>query len=97
MTRKIVRCAVPAAVLLFLYFPILMLAFYSLTDATQIGTFRFFTLKNYATLFTTEELRNMIFGTILLALVSALMGLETTVGAVRSTVFPWLSSTSWTI
>jgi spermidine/putrescine transport system permease protein len=85
VTRKIVRCAVPAAVLLFLYFPILMLAFYSLTDATQIGTFRFFTLKNYATLFTTEELRNMIFGTILLALVSALIAtILGTLGAVGS-------------
>ena len=73
MIRKTVRCAVPAAVLLFLYFPILMLAFYSLTDATQIGSFRAFTMKNYATLFTTEELRNMIFGTILLALGSALI------------------------
>ena len=59
--------------LLFLYIPILMLAFYSLTDATQIGTFRSFTLKNYATLFGTEELRNMIVGTILLALGSALI------------------------
>ena len=73
MTRKIVRWTVPILVLLFLYIPILMLAFYSLTDATQIGTFRSFTLKNYATLFGTEELRNMIVGTILLALGSALL------------------------
>ena len=73
MTRKIVRWTVPILVLLFLYIPILMLAFYSLTDATQIGTFRSFTLKNYATLFGTEELRNMIVGTILLALGSALI------------------------
>ena len=85
MIRKTVRCAVPAAVLLFLYFPILMLAFYSLTDATQIGTFRAFTMKNYATLFTTEELRNMIFGTILLALGSALIAtILGTLGAVGS-------------
>ena len=69
--RKTVRLAVPIAVLLFLYVPILLLAFYSLTDATQIGTFHSFTLKNYATLFSTEELRNMIFGTVLLALASA--------------------------
>ncbi len=73
MTRKIVRLAVPVLVLLFLYVPILMLAFYSFTDATQIGTFRTFTLKNYATLFTTPELRNMIVGTILLALGAALI------------------------
>lgn len=73
MTRKIVRCVIPVLVLMFLYIPILMLAFYSLTDATQIGTFRNFTLKNYTTLFSTEELRNMIFGTVLLALGSALI------------------------
>ena len=69
--KKTIRWAVPVAVLLFLYIPILVLAFYSLTDATQIGSFRNFTLKNYATLINTEELRNMIFGTILLALGSA--------------------------
>lgn len=69
--KKTIRWVVPVAVLLFLYIPILVLAFYSLTDATQIGSFRSFTLKNYATLINTEELRNMIFGTILLALGSA--------------------------
>ena len=66
MSKKLYRCAVPALVLLFLYLPILILAFYSFTDATQIGAIRAFTLKNYRTLFTTEELRNMIAGTILL-------------------------------
>ena len=85
MIRKTVRWAVPIAVLLFLYIPILMLAFYSLTDATQIGSFRNFTLKNYETLFTTEELRNMIVGTILLALCSALIAtLLGTLGAIGS-------------
>ena len=85
MTRKIVRLAVPVLVLLFLYVPILMLAFYSVTDATQIGTFRSFTLKNYVTLFSTEELRNMIVGTILLALGSALIAtLLGTLGAIGS-------------
>ena len=85
MTRKIVRLAVPVLVLLFLYVPILMLAFYSVTDATQIGTFRSFTLKNYVTLFSTEELRNMIVGTVLLALGSALIAtLLGTLGAIGS-------------
>ena len=73
MTRKIVRIAFPVLVLLFLYVPILMLAFYSITDATQIGSFRNFSFQNYVTLFTTEELRNMIIGTVLLALGSALI------------------------
>lgn len=85
MTRKIVRWTVPILVLLFLYVPILMLAFYSFTDATQIGSFRNFTLKNYATLFATEELRNMIVGTILLAFGSALIAtLLGTLGAIGS-------------
>ena len=60
-------------VLLFLYAPILILAFYSFTDATQIGTFRTFSLANYITLVTTEELRNMILGTLILAVGSALL------------------------
>jgi spermidine/putrescine transport system permease protein len=85
VTRKIVRWTVPILVLLFLYVPILMLAFYSFTDATQIGSFRNFTLKNYATLFATEELRNMIVGTILLAFGSALIAtLLGTLGAIGS-------------
>ena len=85
MIRKTVRLAVPILVLLFLYVPILMLAFYSLTDATQIGTFRTFTLKNYVTLFTTEELRSMILGTVLLALGSAaIAAILGTLGAVGS-------------
>ena len=36
--KKTIRWVVPVAVLLFLYIPILVLAFYSLTDATQIGS-----------------------------------------------------------
>ena len=77
------RILAPVLVLLFLYVPILILALYSFTDATQIGAIRSFTLKNYVTLFTTEELRNMIFGTLLLALVSALLAtILGTLGAV---------------
>lgn len=60
-------------VLLFIYAPILILAVYSFTDATQIGAIRGFSLDNYVTLFTTPELRDMILGTILLAVVSAIL------------------------
>ena len=85
MSRKIARCLVPVLVLLFLYVPILILALYSFTDATQIGAIRGFTLKNYETLFTTEELRNMIVGTVLLALGSALLATVLgTLGAIGS-------------
>lgn len=62
-----------ALVLLFLYAPILILAFYSFTDASQIGTFKNFSLANYVTLVTTEELREMIVGTLVLAVASALL------------------------
>ena len=58
-------------VLIFMYAPILILMAYSFTNATTIGAFRGFSLHNYVTLFTTPDLRNMIFGTVLLALVSA--------------------------
>lgn len=52
---------------LFIYLPILILAVYSFTDSTNIGAIRKFSLHNYVTLFTTQELRNMILGTLLLA------------------------------
>ena len=58
-------------VLIFMYAPILILMAYSFTNATTIGAIRGFSLHNYVTLFTTPDLRNMIFGTVLLSLVSA--------------------------
>jgi len=60
-----------ACVLIFLYAPILILMVYSFTDATNIGAIRGFSMHNYVTLFTTPELRDMIIGTLLLALGSA--------------------------
>jgi len=57
--------------LLVLYLPILILAVYSFTDATQLGAIRGFSMHNYVTLFTTPELRNMIIETLLLAFCSA--------------------------
>ena len=83
MIRKITRAGIPILVILFLYVPILVLALYSFTDSTQIGAIRSFTLKNYVTLFTTPELQEMILGTILLALSSALLA---TIGALPP---PW--------
>ncbi|MGN8818650.1 ABC transporter permease [Oribacterium sp. HCP28S3_H8] len=60
-----------AIVFLFLYLPILILAVYSFTDSTTIGAIRGFSLRNYVTLISTEELRNMIAGTLALAVGSA--------------------------
>lgn len=72
-------------VLLFMYAPILVLAVYSFTSSTMLGSIRGFSLENYVTLFTTPELISMILGTILLALVVALLStILGTVGAVGS-------------
>jgi spermidine/putrescine transport system permease protein len=57
----------------FMYAPILILAVYSFTDATNIGAIRGFSLHNYVTLFTTSELADMIWGSIALALSSAVI------------------------
>ena len=85
MSKKAVRCIVPCLVLLFLYMPILILAFYSFTEATQIGAAGGASLKNYAYLFTDEKIRSMIIGTVVLALVSATLAtLLGTLGAVGS-------------
>lgn len=69
--------------LIFLYAPILILAVYSFTDATNIGAIRGFSLDNYVTLFTTEELRDMIVGTLVLAIsASVLATILGTAGAI---------------
>lgn len=60
-------------VLLFMYAPILILAVYSFTDATNIGAIRGFSLHNYVTLFTTPELADMIIGSLLLAIGSSIL------------------------
>ena len=71
--KKLWKSIFFVVMLLLLYLPILILAVYSFTDATTIGTIRGFSLQNYVTLFTTEELRTMIFGTLTLAFASALI------------------------
>ena len=72
-------------VLVFLYAPIMILMFYSFTGSTTIGAVRGFSLHNYVTLFTTDELRNMIIGTLLLAVgASALATVLGTLGAIGS-------------
>ena len=73
MMKKLWKSIFFVAMLLLLYLPILILAVYSFTGATPIGTIRGFSLQNYVTLFTTEELRPMIFGTLTLAVTSALI------------------------
>lgn len=69
--KKILGNLFLVLVLVFMYAPILILTVYSFTSATNIGAIRGFSIQNYVTLFTTPELRDMILGTVLLALGSA--------------------------
>ena len=83
--KKTFRIAFIALMFAFLYAPILILAFYSFTDASQIGSFQQFSVANYITLFTTEEILNMVKGTLLLAIGSALLAtILGTLGAIGS-------------
>ena len=67
----------------FLYLPILVLIVYSFTESTMIGAIRGFSWKNYITLFTTPELTEMIMGTVVLAVVVAILSvIFGTLGAV---------------
>ena len=59
--------------LLLIYMPILILAVYSFTTSANIGSIHGWSFHNYVTLFTKDELRSMIVGTVLLAAGSALI------------------------
>lgn len=71
-------------VLAFIYLPILILAVYSFTDATMVGTeVSGLTFQNYINLFANEELRDMIVGTFVLAIVvSCIATVLGTLGAI---------------
>lgn len=59
--------------LLCMYLPILILAVYSFSDATQIGQPMHFASDNYLSLINNPDLRNMIINTFVLAFVSAVL------------------------
>lgn len=81
--KKLLSTLVIVFVLIFIYAPIVILAVYSFLDTPNIGATGSFTLNNYITLFTTEELSSMIWGTVILALVSAVISTFLgTVGAI---------------
>ena len=84
--RKSLKYIWLVLVLLFIYIPILVLAFYSFTNATTVGgATGGFSLKNYGNLFANEEMRSMILGTIGLALIcSAIATVLATLGAIGS-------------
>lgn len=86
MTKKILRYSWLVLVLLFIYIPILVLAVYSFTNATTVGgATGGFSFKNYVNLFANDEMRGMIFGTVLLALIcAAIATVLATLGAIGS-------------
>jgi len=62
MIKKILPLLWLWLVLAFIYVPILILAFYSFTDATMVGgSVGSLSFDNYLNLFGNEDLRNMIF------------------------------------
>ena len=71
--KKTMRFLIICFALVFMYAPILILSVYSFLDTANIGASGNFTLDNYITLFTTPELSEMIWGTVILALVSAVI------------------------
>ena len=75
--KKFLKYMIICIVLLFMYIPILVLAVYSFTDAANIGAIHAFSMHNYVTLFTTPELINMIIGSVLLAVGSAVLANNT--------------------
>lgn len=86
--RKIIQHCWIWLILAFLYMPILILAFYSFTSATMLGSVRGFSFDNYVTLFTEPALIEMMVGTVLLALgvavLSTLLGTFGSIGAFYS-------------
>ena len=84
--KKTLRIFWLVLVLMFIYIPILVLAVYSFTDASAVGGgISGFSFENYINLFADDELRGMIFGTVLLALVCAAISTAlATLGAIGS-------------
>ncbi|MDE6373267.1 MAG: ABC transporter permease [Clostridia bacterium] len=82
--KKAFSCVWLGLILILTYIPILIIAVYSFTDASMVGGgVSEFTFANYATLFTNKGLRDMIGGTILLALGSAFIAtVLATLGAI---------------
>ena len=82
--KKYISCIWLAIVLALMYIPILILAVYSFTDASTVGGgIGGLSFDNYVNLFANESLRDMIFGTVLLALGAATLAtLLGTLGAI---------------
>lgn len=86
LTKKAFGCVWLALVLILTYLPILIIAVYSFTDAKMVGgNISGGSMDNYVNLLKNKELRDMIFGTVLLAVGSALIAtVLATLGAIGS-------------
>jgi spermidine/putrescine transport system permease protein len=86
MKKKLLPLLWLGLVLIFIYVPIIVLTVYSFTDATMVGGgINSFSFDNYINLFKNAELRNMIFGTLLLAIICATIStILATMGAIGS-------------
>ena len=73
MVKKILSVALCVAVLVFIYAPILLLVVYSFTDSRVIGRWEGFSFDLYAELFRDAEIMQILYNTIWLALVAALL------------------------
>lgn len=73
MVKKILSVALCVAELVFIYAPILLLVVYSFTDSRVIGRWEGFSFDLYAELFRDAEIMQILFNTIWLALVAALL------------------------
>ncbi|HIY97652.1 MAG TPA: ABC transporter permease [Candidatus Borkfalkia excrementigallinarum] len=71
MVKKILSIALCAAVLVFIYAPILLLVVYSFTESKVIGKWDGFSFALYGQLFRNAEIMQILFNTVWLALVAA--------------------------
>lgn len=71
--KKFISAMFVCIMLALIYTPIIILVVYSFTDAPNIGPIHSFSMHNYVTLFTKDELRGMIVGTVVLAVGSAIL------------------------
>lgn len=83
MVKKFLSVAVCALVLAFIYAPILLLVVYSFTSSNVIGKWEGFSFELYAQLFRDAKIMNILFNTVWLAVVAAVLStLLGTAGAI---------------
>ena len=81
--KKFLSFSFLALVLAFVYAPIILLVIYSFTDSVIIGKWDGFSLELYREIFVNERVRTMIFNTITLAVVVAVLStIVGTLGAI---------------